>query len=517
MLYKWITFRITLDRCMIDRLRDALRQLRWKLTFSYTAVAVGTLLIVAFIVALLIFPAVLTPGGFVTEERWITATNEQVLPAFYGAFIQSPPDPDLIDQLLVGADRIAGTIASQGLLQVGQIELVAKASADVDFALVDASGALMGTSDRGMIPAAEYGQVFDPELVPGLAGPLKAALAGETDPEQLFSVVDPDAELVWAVPVFGVGRAEGQLLGAIITRLDSVPTGGDLLAHTLTLVARSLLLSVLAAGIIGGIFGSLTAEGMVSRLDRLRGVTEAWSRGDFSRFVHDPTGDELGLLGRHLNTMAVQLKELLKRNQQMAIAEERNRLARELHDSAKQQALAASFQLATAVTLLEEDPAVARKHVLEAENLVDSVRLELTDLIHELRPPDMEERALGEMIDQYAIEWAHQNDIPVELTLEAGDDVPLETCKAVYRITQEALANVARHSGATSAAILLNRDGGVLALTITDDGRGFDPEAFHAGLGLRSMRERVESLKGELSVRSEPGHGTTLSVTIPLD
>jgi signal transduction histidine kinase len=500
---------------MIDRLRNALRQLRWKLTFSYTAVTVGTLLIVAFILALLTFPAVLT-RGFVSREVLITATNEQVLPAFYGAFIQSPPDAELIDQLLVGADRIAGTIASQGLLQVGQIELMAKASAEVDFALVDANGALLGTSDPGVVPAVEYGQVFDPELVPGLAGPLEAALAGETDPELLFAALDPDEAFIWAVPVFGVGRADGQLLGAIITRLGSVPTGGDLLTHTLTLVARSLLLFVLAAGIIGGIFGSLTAEGMVSRLGRLQGVTEAWSRGDFSRFVHDPTGDELSLLGRHLNAMAVQLKELLKRNQQMAISEERNRLARELHDSAKQQALAASFQLATAVTLLEEDPAAARKHVLEAENLVDSVRLELTDLIHELRPPDMEERALREMIDQYAVEWAHQNDIPVELTLEPGDDVPLETCKAVYRITQEGLANVARHSGATSAAILLSRDGGVLTLTVTDNGRGFDPEALHVGLGLRSMRERVESLNGELSVQSEPGHGTTLSVTIPL-
>jgi signal transduction histidine kinase len=502
---------------MIDRLRNALRQLRWKLTFSYTAVTVGTLLIVALILALLIFPAVLTPGGFISEETWIGATNEQVLPAFYGAFIQSPPDRVLIDQLLAGADRIGATITSQDLLRVGQIELMAKASAEVDFVLVDADGALMGASDPAMVPLVEYGQPLDPDQVPALAGPLKAALAGETDPKQLFSVIDRDDEFVWAVPVFGVGRAEGQVLGAIITRLDSVPTGSDLLTHTFALIARSLLLFVLAAGIIGGIFGSLTAEGMVSRLGRLGEVTEAWSQGDFSRFVHDRTGDELSLLGRHLNTMAVQLKELLKRNQQMAISEERNRLARELHDSAKQQALAASFQLATAITLLEDDPPAARKHVLEAENLVDTVRLELTDLIHELRPPEIEERALSEMIDQYAIEWAHQNDIEVDLALEQGDDLPLGVCKAVYRITQEALANVARHSGATSATIRLSRDSGVLQLTINDDGRGFDPGVRHAGLGLRSMRERVESLKGDLSVQSEPGQGTTLSVTIPLD
>ena len=87
---------------MIARIRESFRQLRWKLTFSYTAVTVGTLLIVVLFIALLVFPRVLLPGGAVTPEMWISATNEQVVPIFYGALNQSPPDQDLIARKING-------------------------------------------------------------------------------------------------------------------------------------------------------------------------------------------------------------------------------------------------------------------------------------------------------------------------------------------------------------------------------------------------------------------------------
>jgi signal transduction histidine kinase len=501
---------------VITRIRDNFRQLRWKLTFSYTAVTVGTLLIVVLVLALLIFPRVLTPSGVVTPEMWITATNEQVVPVFYGALIQSPPDQDLIRRLLVNTERIGATITSQDFLQIGQIELMAKATAEVDFVLLDSSGALLGTSHRGLVPLVEYGQPFDEEAVPGLAGPLQAALEGQTDPQRLFSVIEPDEEFIWAVPVIGAGNRQGELLGAIIVRLDSFPSSGDLAAHTIILISRGLLVIVLAAGVIGGLFGSLTAEGMVSRFDRLWSVTTAWSQGDFSRFVHDASGDEISQLARRLNTMAVQLRELLVSRQQIAVTQERNRLARDLHDSAKQQALAASFQLGTAQTLLDQDdiPGV-RRHLIEAENLIDSVRLELTDLIHELRPPEHDQRKLDESVGDYAVEWAHQNQVRLNLELEPGVVLAPEVHKTLYRIVQEALANVARHSGATAAIVRLWQAPGSTTLEIEDDGCGFDPDDQHDGVGLRSMRERAVNLDGTMCVTSEPGEGTLISITIP--
>ena len=502
---------------MRTRLRNSIRQLRWKLTFSYTAVTVGTLLIVVLTLALLVFPAVLTPGGAITADDWIAATDEQVVPIFYGALIQSPPDRVRIQQLLQSAGQIGATITGQDFLRVGQIQLTAKATAEIDFALVGSGGELLGTSHRGLLPLVEYGQTFDPQSVPGLAGPLEAALAGRTDPEELFSVLEPEEEFIWVVPVLDTNQQSEAVLGAVIVKLDSFPARRDLAYHSLTLVARGLLLIVLGAGLVGGLFGSLTAEGIVSRFGRLWTATEAWSRGDFSRFVHDPAGDEISQLARRLNAMAVQLKELLTSRQQVAVAEERNRLARDLHDSAKQQALAASFQLGTALALLDQDPAAARKHLVEAEGLVDSVRLELTDLIHELRPPDIEGRELDEAIRDYAVEWAHQNDIRLDLELDGGATLSPEAYKAVYRIVQEALANVARHSRAATASIGWRSDPAGATLLIRDDGSGFDTGAWYGGMGLKSMRERAESLDGTFSITSEPGRGTAVSVTVPLD
>ncbi len=499
---------------MIKRLRNALRQLRWKLTLSYTAVAVGTLLIMLLVLALLVFSTVLIPGDVVTPEIWVTATNDQLVPIVRGFLAASPPDLAQMKAILEGVDRLGGIIAGNDLLEIGQVELTVQSTADIDLAVVGPDGSLLGTSNRALVPAVAYGKPFDPEAVPGLAGPLTAALAGETEPERLFSVVRPDREFIWAVPVFGEGEAWGEVLGALIVKISSVPTRADLTYHALTLVARSVLVFALAAGLIGGIFGSLTAEGMVSRFGRLWRATEAWSQGDFARFVHDRSGDEISQLAGRLNTMAVQLKELLEKRQQLAVTEERNRLARDLHDSAKQQALAASFQLGTALALLETDPEGAKKHLLEAEELVDLVRLELTDLIHELRPPT-DQRDLTELITEWVREWTHQNNIKADLTVDVEPSLPLDVEQTFYRILQEALANVARHSGATAAAVDLSHDTGALTLTITDNGVGFDPDAPHPGIGLHSMRERAESIGGRLDIQSQPGLGTTVTMTLP--
>ena len=213
--------------------------------------------------------------------------------------------------------------------------------------------------------------------------------------------------------------------------------------------------------------------------------------------------------------MAEQLQNLLKRRQAMAISEERNRLARDLHDSAKQQALAASFQLGTAITLFYRDPETARKHLTEADTLVDSVRKELTDLILELRPPTMNERDFTEIMNEYAIEWAHQNNIAIDVNVHGYRELPLEITQTLYRIMQEALANVARHSSATNADMSLDFETNAVTLIITDDGCGFETDQPHDGMGLHSMRERTESLNGVFTIKSLPDQGTSVVVNLP--
>jgi NarL family two-component system sensor histidine kinase LiaS len=214
--------------------------------------------------------------------------------------------------------------------------------------------------------------------------------------------------------------------------------------------------------------------------------------------------------------MASQLKDLLKRRQEMAVSEERNRLARDLHDSAKQQALAASFQMGTALTLFERDAQTAKSHLVEADRLVDSVRKELTDLIHELRPQAMNGKDLAETLKDYAIEWAHQSGIEVNLEVQEPSGLSLEVKQALFRILQESLANIARHSSAEFVDVVLRVDE-VIQLVVKDDGQGFDTQVEHAGMGLQSMRERAESLAGSFKIDSIPGEGTCVSVTFPIN
>jgi NarL family two-component system sensor histidine kinase LiaS len=245
-------------------------------------------------------------------------------------------------------------------------------------------------------------------------------------------------------------------------------------------------------------------------------VTEAWSRGDFSEHIDDPLGDEISQLASQLNHMAGLLEELLESRQRMAVSEERNRLARDLHDSAKQEALAASFQLGSALAYLEENPQKAKEHLREAEGLVDSVREELSALIHELRPTNRNEGVFEDLIRDLQADWSNQNDVQADLSLEGQIQFSLEQEQALYRIIKEVLANVARHSQAEHVKVALFRSEGVYELQIEDDGVGFDLDLPREGFGLQSMSERAESLGGSFQVESTPGNGTRIRVRFPL-
>jgi NarL family two-component system sensor histidine kinase LiaS len=256
---------------------------------------------------------------------------------------------------------------------------------------------------------------------------------------------------------------------------------------------------------------------MALRLGQVSQVTDSWSQGDFSGFIKDSVGDEISQMTERLNHMAKQLQQFLKRSQEIAVSEERNRLARDLHDSAKQEALAASFHLGTALTLFDRDPESAKDHLVEADTLVDSVRVELTDLIHELRPPSMNGARFDETMNDYIIEWAHQTGIEATLNVDGFIDLPLEIKQAIYRIMQEALANVTKHSSADRVDVTMRFAGNSVVFCINDDGVGFDIQKPNDGIGLDSMRERTESLNGDFNIQSEPGRGTTICITIPIE
>ena len=495
----------------LGKLMRSVQRLQWKLTLSYTTVTLGALLVSILILTVLTLSTIFLPYDMAPNEMWVQAANEQAVPLARMLLSESPPNMDGIAELVNYSD--AARFASLDLIRVGNVALYIRATTDFEMLIFDPDGSLLGRT--GFPAFSGPGQKFDTSTIPKLESPLQAALAGVQDANRLVSSGGPREEWGVAVPVFDSGEGSDRLLGAVAYVLKSMPTDDEIISHTVKLVSGSILLFLVAAGIMGTIFGHLTARGMVKRFERLSDATDAWSRGDFSQFIHDPNGDEISQLAGRMNSMAGQLQNLLKRRQEMAISEERNRLARELHDSAKQQALAASFQLGTAITLYEREPQSAKQHLLEADNLVDSVRKELTDLIYELRPPTQNGGNFVQTLNDYTTEWAHQNEIGVNVNVEGYKESSLEIEGALYRIVQEALANIARHSSAGSADVSLVYGSEAVTLTIADDGRGFDINEQHNGMGLHSMQERAESLSGDFVIESGLGHGTRISVTLP--
>jgi ligand-binding sensor domain-containing protein/signal transduction histidine kinase len=221
-------------------------------------------------------------------------------------------------------------------------------------------------------------------------------------------------------------------------------------------------------------------------------------------------------LERQVRERTREIESLFEKTKELAVLEERNRLARELHDSAKQKAFAALAQLGTVKGLLRSNPQGAQNHLREAENLVYEVIQEMTFLIQEIYPTALKEKGLAAMLREYAFEWETRSDIAVELKIENEQRLPLEVEQAIYRTVQEALANVARHSKADSVQIRVTYDGDTLQIFLADNGRGFNLHQRSNGLGLLSMRERIDSVGGQLRIQSAAGEGTRIDIQIPI-
>jgi two-component system, NarL family, sensor histidine kinase LiaS len=176
---------------------------------------------------------------------------------------------------------------------------------------------------------------------------------------------------------------------------------------------------------------------------------------------------------------------------------------------------ATAMQVGAARTLLERDPAAARQRLVEAEKLARQSQQELSGLIQELRPAALEGRGLADALRDYVADWSRHHQIKAQARLQGERRLPLFIEQALFRVAQEALTNVARHSGAGAADVLLAWRNETVTLIIKDNGRGFQPATGHqAGVGLASMRERVEALNGRLSVASRPGAGTVVTVEV---
>jgi signal transduction histidine kinase len=203
-------------------------------------------------------------------------------------------------------------------------------------------------------------------------------------------------------------------------------------------------------------------------------------------------------------------------------AEERRRLARELHDGPAQALAAALFGVDLAVAALERRPETARAELRHAREHVREALDDVRQLISGLRPRLLEERGL--MVAMQALGGAPGLWGPVVSVetggLTADDRLPPEIELALYRIAQEAVSNARSHGAASRVAVTIETRPGAVRLTIADDGRGFDRDqsvgAPGRGEGIAGMIERAEALGGRLQIASVPGEGTRIDVTLPL-
>ena len=166
---------------------------------------------------------------------------------------------------------------------------------------------------------------------------------------------------------------------------------------------------------------------------------------------------------------------------------------------------------------MQRDPKAAEAHLSEAEQLIYDLRQELTTLILDLRPAALKGKGLVSAVGEYVADWSRQNGIMPDVYIQGERALPLAIAQSLFRVMQEALANIARHSEAKQVDIGLNYSRGAVTLTIADNGCGFDVDNRRRGYGLNSMQERVAALDGTLTIESRLGQGTAVSCILPVE
>jgi signal transduction histidine kinase len=231
-------------------------------------------------------------------------------------------------------------------------------------------------------------------------------------------------------------------------------------------------------------------------------------------------GDEAAvvLLASHA-AIAIEQARLFEDSRELALVQERGRLARELHDAMSQSLFSLQLAADTAARSLAADPDAAAAQLGVVTSLASQLAAEMRAMVDGLRPADLDRDGLAATLRAQLDLAGRARGVPVEL--EVGDlpELPADVEHQVLRVGQEAVANALRHAGATCVRVRLGAEGpGWLALRVEDDGRGFDPDARGLRarrLGLTSMHERAASIGGRLTIDSTPGEGTVVELRFP--
>ncbi len=216
--------------------------------------------------------------------------------------------------------------------------------------------------------------------------------------------------------------------------------------------------------------------------------------------------------------VAMEQARLYEASRELSIVEERNRLARELHDATVQTLFSLSLTVDTIGALVRSDPQAAEAELARARELVQAAMTELRSLVFELRPPALGTDGLVATLRKQLALVERTHGLEAVLAVTGGGGLGQVTETALFRILQEALNNSIRHAGARRIDVAIDLGPDRVAVAIADDGVGFEPDtrAIRARrLGLTSMRERAQAMGGTLAITSAPGSGTVVRVEVP--
>lgn len=269
---------------------------------------------------------------------------------------------------------------------------------------------------------------------------------------------------------------------------------------------------------------------LVTRLARITATSRRFAGGDFDTRVLDRRTDEIGQLGQQFDDMADTIQKnfqtlqdlaeqngtLAKQVEATAKKNERLRLARDLHDTISQRLFSLSMMASTLPDLIDNKNNDARYRAQSIAQLAEGTQQDLRSLLVDLRPTAILDIGFADAMRNHVQSWGNCNDMQTDITLMLHDDtIPSVVQDTLYRIMVEALNNVVKHANATQVTVTVIMGHQQIALSVVDDGQGFNSENdIHAGsFGIYGMRERARSIGGELQIDSSD-EGTSVQLII---
>jgi len=298
---------------------------------------------------------------------------------------------------------------------------------------------------------------------------------------------------------------------------------------------RTLFLMLVVVSAVSLCASILLTISLTRPLRNLSRIAQAISAGDLAIRARTKRRDEIGQLATAFDQMTdslqrsletertaneqirIQTEQIARQKQASAVMEERQRIARELHDSVKQQLFSISLSAGAALNLLSYDPEAARNYVDHIKQSSREAQTEMRILLQELAPAPLQGHRLDEALDHYLQSLCKVHRLHLTWTATGTNELSPSYEHALFRAGQEAIANVIRHSGAGNLRVSLDF-GARTRLVVEDDGCGFDPEKVSPGsTGLATIRARLERVHGTVDLLTAPGRGTRVEMGIQLE